>query len=194
MKAIKILALAITLNTINSNAQETESQPNTIENQFEALYKNSNNYQVYKVIKKNEFLALQKSALDSFKNLKNDIDTKEKQIGQHLTTIKELQGKIKNLNTDLSSSIAKEDSISLLGLQLKKGTYNTILWSVIIGLFSALAFFIYKFNNSNVVTKETKNLLTETEEELETYKKKAIEREQKLRRQLQDEINKQRGV
>lgn len=194
MKAIKILTLAVILGTINSNAQETEKLPNTVENQFKELYKKSNNYQIYKVIKKNDFLALQKSTLDSVKTLKKSISTKEKQINQHLTSIKELQAKIKNLNTDLSTSIAKEDAISLLGIQLKKGTYNTILWSIIIGLFTALAFFVYKFNNSNTVTRETKDLLLETEEEFETHKKKAIEKEQKLRRQLQDEINKQRGV
>ncbi|WP_299106921.1 hypothetical protein [uncultured Tenacibaculum sp.] len=195
MKAIKILTLAvIILGTINSNAQETEKLPNTVENQFKELYKKSNNYQIYKVIKKNDFLALQKSTLDSVHTLKKSINTKEKQINQHLTSIKELQAKIKNLNTDLSTSIAKEDAISFLGIQLKKGTYNTILWSIIIGLFTALAFFVYKFNNSNTVTRETKDLLLETEEEFETHKKKAIEKEQKLRRQLQDEINKQRGV
>lgn len=194
MKAIKILTLAVILGTINSNAQETEKLPNTVENQFKELYKKSNNYQIYKVIKKNDFLALQKSTLDSVKTLKKSINTKEKQINQHLTSIKELQAKIKNLNTDLSTSIAKEDAISFLGIQLKKGTYNTILWSIIIGLFTALAFFVYKFNNSNTVTRETKDLLLETEEEFEAHKKKAIEKEQKLRRQLQDEINKQRGV
>lgn len=194
MKAIKILTLAVILGTINSNAQETEKLPNTVENQFKELYKKSNNYQIYKVIKKNDFLALQKSTLDSVHTLKKSINTKEKQINQHLTSIKELQAKIKNLNTDLSTSIAKEDAISFLGIQLKKGTYNTILWSIIIGLFTALAFFVYKFNNSNTVTRETKDLLLETEEEFETHKKKAIEKEQKLRRQLQDEINKQRGV
>ncbi|CAL2101317.1 conserved exported protein of unknown function [Tenacibaculum sp. 190130A14a] len=194
MKAIKILALAVILGTISSNAQETPNTPNTVENQFKELYKKSNNYQIYKVVKKNDFLALQKSTLDSVKTLKKSITNKEKQINQHLGSIKGLQAKIDKLNSDLSTSIAKEDSISVLGIQLQKGTYNTLLWSIIIGLFSALAFFVYKFNNSNAVTKETRNSLLATEEEFEAHKKKAIEREQKLRRQLQDEINKQRGV
>ena len=36
--------------------------------------------------------------------------------------------------------------------------------------------------------------LQELEEEFAVHKKKSLEREQKLRRQLQDEINKQRDV
>ena len=39
-----------------------------------------------------------------------------------------------------------------------------------------------------------KNELTKVEEEFNSYKKKSLVSDQKLRRQLQDEINKQRGV
>ena len=195
MKTIKTLILAIAFIAVNVNAQETTQQlPNTVENQFKGLYKNSNNYQIYKVVKKNEFLKLQKNVIDSISVLKKDITSKQKQIDTHLSSIKDLQAKITTLNTNLTSSIEKEDAISFLGIPLKKGTYNTIMWSVILGLFTALAFFIFKFKNSNSVTKETKDLLLEVEQEFESHKKKALEREQKLRRELQDEINKQRGV
>jgi len=39
-----------------------------------------------------------------------------------------------------------------------------------------------------------KESLQESEEELVKFKKKSMENDQKLRRKLQDEINKQRGV
>jgi hypothetical protein len=44
-----------------------------------------------------------------------------------------------------------------------------------------------------VLTKEAKANLQEAEEELTLFRKKSLEREQKLRRQLQDEINKNRN-
>ncbi|WP_407267387.1 hypothetical protein R8G64_12630 [Tenacibaculum maritimum] len=44
------------------------------------------------------------------------------------------------------------------------------------------------------MTKEAKNNLAEIEQEFEEHRKKSLEKEQKIRRQLQDEINKQRGV
>lgn len=194
MKTIKTLAFALTLIGTNINAQEVIQLPNTVENQFKELYKKSNNYQIYKVVKKNEFLKLQKNVIDSISVLKKDIVTKQKHIDTHLNSIKNLQTKISTLNTDLTTSIEKEDAISFIGIPLQKSTYNTIMWSTILGLFAALAFFIFKFNNSNSVTKETKDALADVENEFETHKKKALEKEQKLRRQLQDEINKQRGV
>jgi hypothetical protein len=66
------------------------------------------------------------------------------------------------------------------------------MWSIIGALLALLIFFVYKFNNSNVVTKEAKLALAEMEEEFEEHRKVALEREQKVRRQLQDEINKQK--
>jgi hypothetical protein len=57
----------------------------------------------------------------------------------------------------------------------------------------ALFYFIFKFSKSNILTKEAQNNLLDIEQEFEEYRKKSIEREQKLRRQLQDEINKLRS-
>ena len=82
--------------------------------------------------------------------------------------------------------------MSLFSLQMIKISYNMLIWYIIGALLDLLIFFVYKFNNSNVVTKEAKLALAEMEEEFEEHRKVALEREQKVRRQLQDEINKQK--
>ena len=51
---------------------------------------------------------------------------------------------------------------------------------------------MYKFKNSNVITKEAKKTLEETEEEFQEHRRVALEREQKIMRKLQDELNKQK--
>ncbi|MEE4000588.1 tRNA (guanine-N1)-methyltransferase [Tenacibaculum sp. FZY0031] len=193
MKFLKIVFIFIFTQSIIAQNSPSE-QPNTVENQFIELYKKSNNYQIYKVVKKNEYLRLQNSILDSIKVIKTDASSKQIKINEQQKNITELQTKIDTLNKDLATSINKEDAISFIGVPLSKATYNSIVWGIILVLLVGLAFFIYRFKNSNVVTKETKSLLVETEEEFEQYKRKSIEKEQKLRRQLQDEINKQRGV
>ncbi len=53
-----------------------------------------------------------------------------------------------------------------------------------------LGFFIYKFNSSNVLTTEAKKAFQDLQVEFDNHKKSAREREQKLARQLQDELNK----
>ncbi|CAM1350715.1 tRNA (guanine-N1)-methyltransferase [Tenacibaculum crassostreae] len=198
MKFLKIVFIFIFTQNVVAQTQlsktEVEALPNTIENQFLKTYRLSNNWQEYKMIKRTTFLSFQKNVLDSVTVLKKDAQTKQLKINEQQKSIDELQAKIDTLNTDLTTSIGKEDAISFVGIPLNKSTYNTIVWGIIFALLAGLAFFIYRFNNSNVVTKETKSLLTETEEEFEQYKRNSIEKEQKLRRQLQDEINKQRGV
>ena len=68
------------------------------------------------------------------------------------------------------------------------------MWSIIGLLIIGLLFFIYKFKNSNAVTKEAKLKLAETEEEFDQHRQKKLEEQQQLRRKLQDEINKNKKV
>ena len=198
MKILKILFFVIITQNIVAQKQlskaQVDSLPNTIENQFTKIYRLSNNWQEYKMIKRNQFVSFQKNILDSVVDLKKDIVSKQLKIDNHSKSSNALKEEIKSLKENLSLSIEKEDAISFLGMSLRKGTYNSILWGIISFLLITLSFFIFKFSNSYVVTKEAKDSLTDVENEFEQYKKKSIEKEQKLRRQLQDEINKQRGV
>jgi len=85
-------------------------------------------------------------------------------------------------------------SLSLFGLQMSKTGYNALMWSIIAALLALLLVFIFRFKNSNSITKAAKLKLSETEEEFEEHRRNALEREQKVRRQLQDEINKNRNA
>ena len=198
MKTLRILFLIIITQNITAQGRlsksEVDSLPSTIENQFTKIYRLSNSWQEYKMIKRTHFLSFQKNILDSISIIKKDVTTKQLKINEQQKNIKILEAEITDLKNNLSVSIQKEDAISFLGIPLSKASYNTILWAIIIGLLIGLAFFIFKFNNSHSITKETKDLLVDVEHELEQYKRNAINKEQKLRRQLQDEINKQRGV
>lgn len=66
------------------------------------------------------------------------------------------------------------------------------MWGIVIVLALLLGVFIYKFRNSNSITSESRKALEILEAEYEEHRRNSIEREQKVRRQLQDEINKNR--
>ena len=93
----------------------------------------------------------------------------------------------------LTATNTEKDSMALFGLQMSKTSYNMLMWAIIAGLLVLLITFIYKFKNSNSVTKDAKSALAEIENEFEEHRRNALEREQKVRRQLQDELNKQKG-
>ena len=67
-----------------------------------------------------------------------------------------------------------------------------ILWSIIAVLLGLLLIYIFRFNRSNSVTLSTNGKFDELEIEYENHRQRSLEREQQLRRKLQDEINKQK--
>ena len=61
------------------------------------------------------------------------------------------------------------------------------------GLFVLVTYNYYRYKKAHVYTKAAQEKQSNLEEEFETFRQKALEREQKVRRQLQDEINKNKG-
>lgn len=157
----------------------------TIEEQFDVLIKNSFPYENFKNIRDN-LPRFRKNTLDSLHALQN-------QITEQKTTTENQKTTIDSLQTSLSSmkeTISQRDNISFLGMSLEKGTYNLIVWSIIVILIILLSFFIQRYKSNFRVAKESKDAADEIREEFEQHRKKAMEREQKLKRDLQDELNK----
>ena len=174
-------------------AQETAKQ-NNLEDQFTDVIDKSNSYQDFKVIKKFKINQLKKSVLDSVAALESEIDTLAAEIARQKQEISSLNETLNATRADLAASREKEDGIYLFGMLLSKATYNIILWSVIGLLLIFLGIFVMKFRNSNTITRNAKQKLQETEEEFETHRQRSLEREQQLRRKLQDELNKQKKI
>lgn len=190
----KILLIFLLSSTFFSFSQEeTVQEDNSLKGQFDKIYRTSTTYQVYKVIGKDKYQDLKKNVLDSIKEAKSLISEKENLLKTERENIKETKSLLLKTQAELEASNKKENSISLFGIQLSKTSYNISLWSIIIVLLLGLIYFIFKFSKSNVLTKEAQNNLFDVEQEFEQHRKKSLEREQKLRRQLQDEINKLRN-
>lgn len=192
MKLYILIFTAIFLTT-TSFAQETVVEDISINGQFETILRISTNYKGYKVINKEKFLQLKQNVLDSIKTSQNLVNQKNRLLKADKQTIKRTQDLLNKTQLELSATVLKEDSISFLGMQLSKVSYNIILWTLILSLISALVYVILIFLKNNIHTKEAKNNLLIVEKELEQHIKNAIDREQKLRRKLQDEVNKQRN-
>jgi hypothetical protein len=188
-----ILIFTAVIFTKTSSAQDTIVDDISINGQFETILRTSTNYKGYKVINKEKFLQLKQNILDSIKISQNLLTLKNKSLKAEKETIKRTQDSLNKTQLELSATVLIADSISLLGTRLRKATYNIILWTLILSLISALICVILKFLTNNILTKEAKNNLLIVEKELEQHIKNAIDREQKLRRKLQDEVNKQRN-
>ena len=193
MKLNSLTFFFLFISYIGFSQQDSIAEKNTLENQFDEIYRTSTTYQTYKVIGKDRFLDLKKNVLDSLQKATKEISEKQQLLVAERNNVKELNAELDKTQEELTKTQEKENSISLFGFQLNKITYNLILWLIIVSLALALGFFVFKFSRSNILTKKAQDDLLDVEQEFEMHRKKSLEREQKLRRQLQDEINKQRN-
>jgi hypothetical protein len=190
---IYLLTIATILLTTISFAQETVVEDISINGQFEKLLRISTNYQKYKVINKEKILQLRQNVLDSIKTSQNLVTKQNILLKAEKQKIESSQNSLNETQLELTASLLKVDSIFLFGVPLSKVNYSIILWTLILSLISALIYLIIKVQKNNTVKKEATHNLLIAEKELEQHIKNSIEREQKLRRKLQDEINKQRN-
>lgn len=185
---------------ISSNAQSTNSEEKlslnsgTIDNQFEYVIRRSNSWQDYKTVKKTWLYMLKAHTIDSLKAVHKDLNDTQIIVENQAKEIEGLKLNLNNTKTSLDDTIAEKDSMELFGLPMSKPNYSLTLWSIVGVLSALLLFFIYRFKNSNSITKQAKNSLSEIEEEFDEHRRNALEREQKVRRQLQDMINEQKKV
>lgn len=199
-KILFILFLTISFSYFSQEATpEVVQEDTSIKGQFDKIFRTSTTYKPlgtpkkYKVIDLLKYQQLKSNVLDSIKNLETLISQKENLLKTERENIKKTKETLDKTKADLLESNKKENSISLFGMQLSKIKYNLLLWSIIIVSLLALFYFIFKFSRSNILTKEAQNNLLDVEQEFEEHRKKSLEREQKLRRQLQDEVNKLRN-
>lgn len=178
--------------------EELSLENGTIENQFEYIFRKSGNFkgtdgQNYEAVKFNSLLKIKSNVLDSLNTTYKLLETSENTVSNQFDEIEALKSQLQNTNSTLETTNKEKNSMSLFGLQMSKGGYNVLLWSIIGGLLALLLLFIVRFKTSNSSTKEAKRKLEETELEFEEHRRVALEREQKVRRQLQDEINKNKN-
>ena len=191
MKSIYLFSIALFIFTSSFSQQKDTS---SIKGKFNLIYNTSSSYKEFKVIRKSRFVNLRDQVSDSVKILNNELNLKEEKINtleQDLNNINKVL--LKNI-AEKTAAIRLQNSILFFGMALDKSSYNIMVWMTFILLIVLLCYFIFKYKNSYLIILAAKEDLLEAENELVKFKKKSIESDQKLRRQLQDEINKQRGV
>ncbi|WP_417609788.1 tRNA (guanine-N1)-methyltransferase [Owenweeksia hongkongensis] len=194
-----LLLMASVLFSNTGIAQETEEEKPSLDNgtlksQYDYLIEESNDFQEYKVIKKVWVAKFEKNLNDSLEAFAQSKKEAQDLAKSQVQEINQLKAQLAHTKDSLNTVNEEKNSIALLGMPMEKSGYRTVMWSVIGVLVLLLLVFIFRFKSSNSASSLAKSNLNDVEEEFAEYKKRSLEREQKLRRELQDEINKQRGV
>ena len=193
MKSLHLFIFCL-LMSVNTFSQKTKNDTLSLSKQFEQVYRRSSSYKDFKVIRKSTFQNLKKNTQDSIKIIDEKLkieSQKNTRLEQEISSVAKIR---LEQNLELSEAILEKNTIFFVGLKLKKNTFKIIIWGIFLTLIIIICYLAYKLKDGVRITSQAKKELTRVEEEFNSYKKKSLVRDQKLRRQLQDEINKQRGI
>jgi len=189
-----ILYFGVLLNVQAQVSQTEITPPKNVIEQYDQVIESSGNYnngaKRYKVIERPKLERFKKQLSDSVTSLKSKISTLNKRIDDQTSEISSLNTNLSSTQKNLENTNLEKDSMNFFGSQMSKGSYQTMMWTIAAVLLLGLLLFIFRFKNSNTLTRQAKRKLTELELDFDDYKRKALEKEQKLGRQLQDERNK----
>ena len=177
--------------SISSFAQEQEEsqQPMNLVDRFSELKSNSETYNEYKVIKSSELNSFWEITYDSLTSQRAVLAKTETLLANERVKTKGLEVELGKTKAELETSIYNEDHMSLFGIDMKKGTYAVVLWLIVAALLVVLGLLFTRLKYSISLERRTRKEFEGMREELRTSKGAALDREMKLKRELQTAIN-----
>lgn len=193
MKRAPLLLIMLMLVAGSSFAQTAEdalkNDQQTLRERYLVMKMKSQNYQEYKVIKEN--------ILDGWWKIVSD------SMNAKQAAIRKTQSELNNLQADLNKNIetlkSKETSmqdivyasthIRVLGIDFDKGFFAGLFGAILIVAALVLAAVIYSMKVLKKNLTEKEELASAISNEYEEYKRKAMDKQTKLSRELQNERN-----
>ncbi len=189
---IALLFLTLNINVAAAQQAQKDSLPSdpSLKGQYQNILSKSKNLNGFKVINPARLNTFWKNVNDTLRSERRQLPALKKQIAGQQETIAELKVQLNEKETALNNSNQKLDEISFLGMSFSKGTYNTMVWTIILVLAFALVIIIIRSAKLLHEARYRSSLYEEISAEYQSYKVKANEKEKKLARELQDERNK----
>jgi uncharacterized protein YoxC len=151
-----------------------------LEAQLDYIHENTRVYNDYRAIRDDIFLKLRRNVKDTLNATKLEVEELNSRLSERNFEIETLNTNLTRTNNEKEEAIKNRDSLSFLGIQMKKGLYNVIIWLVILGLAALTVFVLLLFRRSNQVTKKVKKELQTIQEEFDLYRKSSREKYEKL--------------
>ena len=185
-----LIGLLISVAGFSQQTSEALQEDLTLRERFTILKSKSQTYGAYKVIKETSLDGVWKIMQDtiagkdaSIKAANQNINNLKSQLAQ---TEKTLTAKEQSMTEILHAST----HITVLGIDLPKGAFISIVAITIAGLLVLLGLIIARMKVQSKSLSERNLAVTALTNEFDEYKHRAMDRQTKLSRELQDERNK----
>ena len=162
----------------------------TLDDRFNLVKTKAQTFQDYKVIKEFVLEGFWKITKDSVRKAKADLQAARGRITQLENDVLIAKNNLQQKEASVAGITYDSTHIAVLGIPFSKSAFIILVTVVVIGLVAVLLALLGALRFSRSSLKErvlTVDLLTK---EFDEYKKKALDKETKILRQLQDERNK----
>ncbi len=190
MKNLILLTIIIlsSLSTISGqNSQPAE--PENLTGQFKFLMEKAETYNDYIVIKETRLNEFWRVVEDSVQQFKTDIAAAQKILSDQHAEIENLQKSIKEKDELLATTDFAMTHIRFLGVDFSKRSFIFINVILIGGLVVLLALGSFQYNQNRLIARQKVLDCQQLEEEFNTLRSQSLEKQIKLKRELQTERN-----
>ena len=156
----------------SSQSDPEEYKKGTISEQLNNLEAHTRIYENFRAIREDIFQILKKNVNDSLTNAKRRINKLASVVATLNNRIDSINKSIEGTKNSLEEMIRTKNSISILGMEVNKVTYNSFMWTILGILITLLVIGYLTFNMNRNSTLKTKKELTELQKEFEEYRKR----------------------
>jgi hypothetical protein len=160
-----------------------------LNDRFQLLKTKSQNYKEYKVIRENVLDSFWKIVRDSVAAKEAAMAAKDQNIQKLNSALSETQATLKQKEASMAEVVHDSTHINVLGISFAKSVFITTVAVIIGGLILLLVFISGRLKLVHSSMKERADAFTSLQNEFEEYKRKAMEKQTKLSRELQTERN-----
>ena len=153
---------------------------NSLKEQMNYLEEHTRIYDSYRAVREDMFQKLKVNISDTLSSANRKIAGLNKTKSALNLTIDSLRSNLESTRTSLEEMTKTKNSISVIGLEINKLTYNKIMWTILAGLVAALVIGFLAFKRNLSAIFNTKKEYQDLKDEFETYRKSSREAREKL--------------
>jgi hypothetical protein len=162
----------------------------TLQDRYASMKKSSETFQDYKVIKEGILDGMWRVALDSIKNQKAKFVNASEVIVQLESEVATQKAAVAQIQASMETVVYDSTHISFFGIHFTKSLFISLVLLIVVGQLVAIGAITGKLKLMYTSMKEKMETVNLLSHEFEDYKKRALEKQVKLSRELQTERNK----
>lgn len=171
-------------------AKALEGNDLDLQGRYQVMKTNSQTYEDYKVIKEFILDGFWKITVDTLARKEAQLADERQKVAALRTELSAFQQELVNQKASVEGITFDSEHISVFGVHFGKNTFLIITFAVVAALVTVIVAISARLKVLQASAQDKAHMADSLTHEFEEYKRKALERQTKLSRELQNERNK----